>query len=210
MSHVVRINERFTEEGIINHTLKVEGGYVDDAADLGGETRFGITEGLALRYRHLWAEHDFNGMMRLLPYTLAYSIIREEFYLRYRLDEVITLCPPLASKILDWAVNAGGYEPIRALQLHLNAANNCGEYYDDLIDDGIIGSRTFIALTAYLDRRGRAGERWLMGFMFSKQTVNYQELTVRRELNERFYCGWLDRVRQEQDVMYQYWHEVSA
>lgn len=210
MSYVVGINERFTEEGIIKHTLKVEGGYVDDDIDLGGETRFGITEHLALRYRSLWAEYEFNGQMSRLPYSLAYRIILEEFYLPLRLDEVMRIIPTLASKILDWAVNTGGYHPVKALQLHLNAANNGGEHYDDLIDDGIMGSRTIKALDAYITRRGRLGERWLINFMFSKQTVNYQEHTVSRELNERFYCGWCDRVRKEQDVFYEYWELVSA
>lgn len=210
MSHVVKINERFTEVGIINHTLKVEGGYVDDDDDLGGATRFGITEGLALAYRHLWAEYDFHGMMSQLPYALAYRIIKEEFYGANMLDEVITILPTLASKILDWGVNAGSAAPIEALQLHLNASNNCGEHYDDLKPDGIIGSKTITALRAYVKRRGRLGERWLINYMFSKQTVNYQELTVLRELNERFYCGWCDRVRQEQQVFDDYWDAVAA
>lgn len=210
MSYVVDMNKRFTKEGIINHTLGVEGGYVDDDDDLGGKTRFGITEHLALSYRSLWREYGFNGMMSQLPYALAYRIIELEFYKKLRLDEIGAILPTLASKILDWAVNAGGHEPILALQLHLNAANNMGEHYDDLEDDGIIGSKTINALAAYISRRGRKGERWLIEYMFSKQTVNYQELTLKRELNERFYCGWCDRVVQEKDVFYDYWNSVAA
>lgn len=210
MTHVTKINQRFTEVGIINHTLHIEGKYVDDDDDLGGKTRFGITESLALVYRSLWAEYDFHGNMQRLPYDLAYRIIQEEFYKPLRLDEVIRIVPTLASKILDWAVNTGGHSPVLALQLHLNAANNVGEHYADLEPDGIIGGRTIDALKAYMKRRGRLGERWLINFMFSKQTVNYQELTVLRELNERFYCGWLDRVRKEQDVFDEYWDAIAA
>lgn len=208
--HVVTMNKRFTEEGIINHTLGVEGGYVDDDDDLGGKTRFGITESLALEYRHLWSEYDFNGRMEVLPYQLAYRIVYEEFYARLRLDEVGAIVPTLASKILDWAVNAGGHAPIEALQLHLNAANNVGAHYDNLEPDGIIGKRTIDALRTYMSRRGRKGERWLINYMFSKQTVNYQELTVLRELNERFYCGWLDRVDNEFEVYREYWDTIAA
>lgn len=208
--HVVTFKKRFTKEGIINHTLGVEGGYVDDDDDLGGKTRFGITESLALEYRSLWDEYDFSGRMEVLPYQLAYRIIDEEFYKKLRLDEVGLIIPTLASKILDWAVNAGGGAPVEALQLHLNAANNLQAHYKDLKPDGIIGSKTIDALRAYISRRGRQGERWLIGYMFSKQTVNYQELTVLRELNERFYCGWLDRVDNESEVYREYWDTIAA
>ena len=199
MATVIELRKKFNPSAIINHTLGVEAGYVDNQHDLGGKTRFGITERLAIAYKKLWDAYGFNGDMRTLPYELAFEIIRREFWNRLRLDAIWEISPVLAAKMLDWGVNAGTSAPVTALQEHLNAANRMAQDYEDMDADGIIGDETIGNLRKYFARRGRDGVRHLMTYLFAAQTVHYRDLTVKRERNEEFYNGWIDRVQNEQE-----------
>ena len=56
-----------SKKDIINHVIEIEGGYVDDPSDSGGETNYGITKAVARRY-------GYAGHMRDLPREVAYQI----------------------------------------------------------------------------------------------------------------------------------------
>ena len=186
--------ERFSCQGIIDAAIGYEKGYVNDANDSGGRTRWGITENLAIKYKHLWAEHGFNGNMRELPVELARVIYKLEFWNRMRLDQVALISPLLTDKLFDWGINTGSKYPIQALQRHLNASNRMATDYNDLVADGVIGRVTLNALETYIKVRGRNGVEWALELLGSYQTMNYMDLVERREKDESFYSGWLDRV----------------
>jgi len=68
-------------EKAVAKTLSLEGGYVNDPADPGGPTKYGITEATA-------RAHGYIGDMRDLPLDLAKKIYKESYWDVARLDEV--------------------------------------------------------------------------------------------------------------------------
>lgn len=107
--------------------LKHEGGYVNHAADPGGETRYGITEAVA-------REEGYQGRMRDLPLALAARVYRERYWDAVRADE---LPAAIRYAVFDAAVNSGPKQAIKWLQRAVKTE-----------DDGLIGSRTLAAVHA--------------------------------------------------------------
>jgi lysozyme family protein len=104
-----------------------EGDYVDHPNDPGGETRFGVTEGVA-------RAAGFQGDMRELPLDLARQIYRERFWDAVRADELPAEVRYLA---FDAAVASGVRQSTLWLQRALKVA-----------DDGVIGPKTLAAAQA--------------------------------------------------------------
>lgn len=102
----------------IARVLKVEGGYVNNPADPGGETNFGIT----------WPVlHEAIGegivpagtTIAALTRELAVPIYYQLFWLKVDADQM----PPIvADDALDWAVNSAIPNAIRGLQTALGVA----------------------------------------------------------------------------------------
>lgn len=114
-------------EKAFNKLLGHEGGFVDHPKDPGGATRWGITQRVARR-------NGYTGDMRDFPVSEAKRIARAEYWDTVRADEV-----PDAVRfdLFDGAYNSGPVQSIRWLQRAAGAA-----------DDGIIGSKTLIAVRA--------------------------------------------------------------
>ena len=74
-----------------------EGGFVDNPADPGGATRYGITERVARR-------HGYAGDMRELPLDLAKSIAKAEYWDPINCDE---LPEEVAFQVFDAYYNGG-------------------------------------------------------------------------------------------------------
>jgi lysozyme family protein len=105
--------------------LGVEKGFVDDPADPGGATRFGITERLARK-------HGYLGDMSALPLPIAQHIAAVEFWIPCRCD---ALPPELAYQVFDAAYNSGPSQAIKWLQEAL-----------DVPVDGVFGGATASAI----------------------------------------------------------------
>lgn len=175
--------EAFLEK-LIDEIIRVEGGFVDDPDDLGGATCWGITEKVA----RAWG---YDGPMEDLPQDTARDIYREQYYYGPHFDRVAKQSPAIARELTDTGVNMGTAQAGAFLQAALNALNNAGEYYDDIIVDGQIGPATLGALRAYLDLRGEEGERVMLTALNALQGARYIELAEVRERNESFVYGWL-------------------
>jgi lysozyme family protein len=102
-----------------------EGGYVDNPADPGGATMYGVTQRVA-------RNHGYTGDMRDLPIATAQAIAKQEYWDRYSCDE---FDPRIAFQVLDTAYN-GGYAA-RWLQQAVGVEQ-----------DGIIGPATIAAVKA--------------------------------------------------------------
>ena len=76
----------------IEHVLKVEGGYVNDPSDSGGETNWGITKRVALK-------NDYTGAMRDMPKSLASEIYVKRYWDALALDQVEHLSDIVACRI---------------------------------------------------------------------------------------------------------------
>ena len=98
-----------------------EGGYVFDARDPGGETKFGIS-------KRAYPNIDIHA----LTLDGAKSIYRKDYWQRCRCDE---LPQGVAFDVFDAAVNSGPGQAIRWLQRAVGVA-----------DDGIIGPVTLAAV----------------------------------------------------------------
>ena len=163
----------------------LEGGFVDDASDSGGATRFGVTEKVA-------REHGYTGPMRDLPFETATAIAKLKYWDPMRLDDIDRLMPKVAAEMFDTGYNAGIGRASRFLQRALNGLNRLGKDYDDLVVDGKIGRRTVQAMTAYKEVRGHKAEGVLFKALDCLQGAFYIELVERREKDEKFLFGWLD------------------
>jgi lysozyme family protein len=172
-------------DGLIDALIDREGGYVDNPADKGGPTCFGITEAVA-------RAHGYAAPMRQLPRAEAAFIYRRLYWLRPRLDEIAKRSARLSAEMFDTGVNMGPAVAITFLQRALTALNRNAHDYPDLTPDGRIGPATLSALDAFLETRGRAvGETVLLRALEALQGERYLRLAERRPANEAFLYGWL-------------------
>jgi len=161
-----------------------EGGFVNDARDAGGATRYGVTEAVA-------RQHGYLGDMRSFPRAEAVAIYRRIYWLRPGFEKVARLAPAIAAELFDTGVNMGVGVASGFLQRALNALNRQGRDYRDLAVDRVIGPRTLAALQAFLTVRGASGETVLMKAIEALQGARYIDLAERRPANEAFLYGWL-------------------
>lgn len=171
-------------ETMIGLLLGREGGYANHPADRGGPTRWGVTEAVA-------REAGYDGDMRAFPRERAIAIYRSRYWEAPRFDAVAARSPLLAERLFDIGVNMGPAVAIRFLVRLLNALNRGQRDYRDVRPGVVIGPPLLAALTAFLARRGDAGERVLLAGIRGLQVERYVTLAERRPANEAFLFGWL-------------------
>lgn len=170
-------------EKALKHTIDLEGGFVNDARDSGGATRYGITERTARAFH-------YSGPMAELPIDLAKRIYKEQYWDIIRLDEIAAIAPAVAVEMFDTGVNCGQAVAVKFLQRALNIFNLNATTYPDLEVDGLIGRNTLNALRAFVGRRGTLGVQVLVEALNSLQGAFYTELAERRPKDEAFTFGW--------------------
>ena len=172
-------------EGLVDALIDREGGFVDNPADKGGPTCFGITQEIA-------RAHGYAGPMYQLPRSEAVAIYLCLYWLRPRLEEIARRSGRLAAELFDTGVNMGPAVAVTFLQRALTALNRNGKDYPDLTPDGRIGPATLGALDAFLALRGQtSGEIVLLRALEALQGERYLRLAERRPANEAFLYGWL-------------------
>ena len=170
---------------MIDALIDREGGYVNDPADKGGPTCFGITEAVA-------RAQGYSGPMRLLSRHAASSIYRRIYWLRPRFDEVAKRTARVGAELFETGVNMGPAVAATFLQRALTALNRNGKDYADITPDGRIGPATLSALDTFLAIRGiSGGETVLLRALEALQGERYLRLAERRPANEAFLYGWL-------------------
>lgn len=178
--------ESMSFEKAFEEVIGVEGGYSNNPNDSGGETNWGITESVA-------RENGYKGHMKDLPIEKAQEIYKSEYWDVQNLDAIYSLSPAVALELFDTGVNqgiisAGGY-----LQESLNVLNARERFYPDIIEDGIIGNKTIQSLYLLRQVRGVRGMRVLVKMLNCLQGAEYIELAQRREKDEDFVFGWMDK-----------------
>jgi lysozyme family protein len=148
-----------------------EGGYVDNPADPGGETKFGITK----------REYPNLDIAALTP-AVAAAIYYRDWWQRYRYGE---LPGPIAVKLFDLAVNIGPDHAARCMQRALRA---CGRR---LTEDGALGRATITAARA-------ANQLALLAALRAEAAGYYRALAAlergrRASGDQEFLNGWLNR-----------------
>lgn len=166
---------------IIKKTLNVEGGYVNDPSDSGGETNYGITLDVA-------RDFGYKGKMIDLTLDQAIEIYSKKYWSPLRLDKVICLSDIIAEKLFDIGVNMGKKRAILFLQRVLNYFNK--NHYDELIVDGLIGDKTIRALEILINYRGHDGIKQIHKALNCLQGEFYISLTEKRPKDRKFSFGW--------------------
>lgn len=164
--------------------IGVEGGYVNDPADSGGETNWGITVAVA-------REAGYTGSMRSMPLAEAQRIYKARFWDSLRLEAIAAISPAVALEVFEQAVNMGLDRAGRHLQRAINVLNRAGSDYPDIAVDGKPGPRTVTALNQLRTKRGEMGMKALVRALNLYQGAFYLDLAEKREKDEKFVMGWL-------------------
>lgn len=188
----------FTQPNIIEDKTNVEGGYVNNKKDSGGETNHGITAGLANDYKkELLQLFQWDGTMKNLSRDMAYWLYKTHFWKRAGCDGLWLRHALLADKVFDMAINMGVTTAGSYLQQILNANNNLGSLYADLKVDGWLGDTTMKALDAFIKKRAAEGVNRLLCALLAEQGHHYLQLVQKRDKDEEFYYGWCGRVSRD-------------
>lgn len=166
---------------IVAGVFAVEGGYVNNPADPGGETNHGVTVAVA-------REHGYQGPMRELPKATAQRIYTQDYIERPGFHSVILLSPALGEKLVDAGVNAGPGRSARWLQQALNQLSRGGADFPLVTVDGHIGFQTLAAYQALERKRGRVKACELtLKLMDVQQGAHYM-----LQNKPMFIVGWAD------------------
>lgn len=173
-----------TRQKAIDFVLEQEGGYVNDAIDLGGATNFGISlrflKGLDTALADIDHDGDIDGndILRLTQEGAA-GLYRSQFWDKLGLD---SLPGKIAMAVMDTAVNMGRGTAVRLLQ---RAVSQCGAA---VVEDGVMGTGTIGAVTG-------CPEKLLLSAFLLLRVWRYQEIVSKNRSLGRFLLGWLSRVR---------------
>lgn len=189
--------EEFRRYCITNDT-RIEGGLTKGDTlkdDLGGETNHGITVGKAREYeKELRTKFNWDGTMINLSKAMAFFIYEEDFWNGMSLDRVSDYSRRLANAMFRWGLKSGQSRPTKTLQTILNVMNNKEAYWKDLVVDGQLGTRTFLALDAFIAKRGlNQAKSVVFCLMQSAMESHMVNISVAREDNETFTWGWVTR-----------------
>lgn len=158
---------------IIDKIIQVEGGYVNDPSDSGGETNMGVTLATARSY-------GYQGDMKDLPYDTAFAIYKAMYWNPVR---AFMMPHSVAEEVVDTAVNMGVARAGKFLQRVLNVLGDV-----QLVVDGQVGPATEKALSAYLAKRD---EETLVKALNCLQGSFYIKLAEDRTKDRKFVYGWL-------------------
>ncbi|MCU4710018.1 glycoside hydrolase family 108 protein [Acinetobacter pittii] len=165
--------------------IRREGGYVNHPSDYGHATKFGITEAVA-------RSNGYQGDMQDLPLAVAKSIYKQQYWLEPQFDQINEISPVIAEELFDTAVNCGVSFAKPLLQRALNLLNKQGkEGWPNLAVDGQYGPLTLQALSSYLNRRHKEGEKVLVRILNIMQGQRYIEITENNPNYEEFFYGWI-------------------
>lgn len=168
-------------EKAVTFTLGHEGGFSDDAADSGGATHFGITNGTLAEYQRKTGKLAGRKIGDLTRRE-AIEIYRA-FYWRY--DEVNS--DIIATKLFDIGVNMGLGAAVKIVQQAINFIAKA----DRIEVDGKWGPRTlmFVNMITVV----RTAESDLYKAMTLFQVKRYVDIVIGNPSQLVFIQGWLTR-----------------
>lgn len=161
-------------DAMIDEVIRREGGFVDDPADRGGATKYGITRRTLSAWLGRTATVD---EVRSLDRPTAAAIYRALFFERPRLGILPQALQPL---IFDMAVNHGPERAVELLQEVLAASR-------PVAVDGDLGPQTAGAAAIAWDALGP----WLIAMLANRRERFYRAIVANDRTQERFLKGWL-------------------
>ncbi|HEY0089689.1 MAG TPA: glycosyl hydrolase 108 family protein [Candidatus Lokiarchaeia archaeon] len=169
-----------------------EGGYVNDSTDKGKETYQGISRANWPNWEG-WVEIDRIKQQRKIAFNeiilnlwpLVKRFYKLNFWDTNKLDQINN--QQIANEIFDTGVNMGISKGVKFLQEALNLLNKNQKEYNDIAEDGIIGTIT-INLT-----NNHKNQIALLKTINGLQFMKYVEICDRDKSQEKFFYGWLNR-----------------
>lgn len=167
---------------IIAAIFAVEGGYVNDPKDPGGETNHGVTKVVA-------QQNGYTGAMKDLTLEMAQSIYYKDYIEKPGFVPLLTVAPVVTQKLVDSGVNTGPARPSRWFQESLNSLNRNGKDYPQINVDGKVGTGTINAYKSLQRVRGNVKACELMiKLLDAQQASYYMSLTNLKQ----YTVGWID------------------
>lgn len=172
----------------LNDIIAKEGEeYTNHPNDLGGPTKYGITQkALSAYMRRPATAEEVKNLTRQDAYTIYY----QEYVVDPGFHRVFPVAPRLAAELVDAGVNVGVARASLWLQIALNGMNRRGALYADIVEDSDIGPATISALQQFLAIRSQFGELVLARAVDSQQGAHYLSISRSRPANEDFTYGW--------------------
>lgn len=150
----------------MNFVLPQEGGFVDNPADHGGMTNFGITEAL-------WKQYGGSGTVATITEEQATDVYQKMVWQPAYCD---SLAAPLAVVHMDWAVNHGVLAANRNLQQLVGA-----------VQDSVIGPMTIATIGTY-------NMTVLVEMYLGFRVAWYRQFSQKEPSQLQFLNGWVNRV----------------
>lgn len=167
---------------ILAAVFAVEGGYVNDPRDPGGETNHGVTKQVAV-------DNGYTGPMRDLTKDQAATIYIENYIRKPGFMPIVDIDPAVAEELVDSAVNLGPARPSRWFQASINELNNGAL---PIAVDGKVGPGT---VAAFKQVRLSVGPvvtcRLMLDKLDTRQAAEYRRLAKADPRFNRFLKGWL-------------------
>lgn len=157
-------------------TLGHEGGYVNDPADPGGATKYGIS----LRWLRSVQPNASVDDIKQLTEDEAKGLYYEHWWEKYRYGELPARIGP---KVFDISVNTGPSQAHKLLQRATWAV--CGEA-NKIKDDGVLGPMTLATVV-------ECDADMLLSAYRSEAAGFYRTLVAQKPNFKRFIKGWLKR-----------------
>ena len=167
-------------DDMIEAILGREGGFVNDPADRGGPTNFGVTRSTLAKWRGQAVSADD---VRAMPKDEAREIYRKNYFLLPKLNRLPLIIQPL---LFDMSINHGPGGGIRLLQETLNAQN-----FPCSVDGGI-GDQTVNCAGQAVAAQGTA----LINKIVDQRVAFYHQIVANDATQQRFINGWLKRAKE--------------
>lgn len=170
---------------LIAGVIAVEGGYVNDKNDPGGETNLGVTKNVA-------RANGYTGDMKKLTKLTASAIYQNQYILKPGYGPIVESNFYTAEEMVDTGVNAGPGRASLWFQESLNHLNRQQKDYRDVAEDGDVGPASIAAFDALQRKRGKKLACELMvKLMDAKQANHYMRLAGKNSKFETFMPGWI-------------------
>lgn len=174
-------------DSAIKVVLRHEGGYVDNPADSGGATNYGIS----LRFLQTVPElgdinHDGKvdkQDIRSMKWEDAKFIYQVQWWDLYSYKRIVD--QTIATKVLDFSINMGAKQAHKLVQRAVNRVSNY-----KLVDDGVLGKLSFDAINSFTTVEA---QQKLITAISDEAWDYYQAIIRKNPSYSVFRNGWRNR-----------------